>query len=100
MAHYKWTLGILAVFAIAVVICVLYALDSPTNPPSLAVYAGQNDFQKVEKLLAQGANIDELCFDAGYCPLTVAAMNLHPEMVQFLLDKGANVHGEFGTPIP
>eukprot|EP00090_Calanus_glacialis_P016589 TRINITY_DN25942_c0_g1_i1.p1 TRINITY_DN25942_c0_g1~~TRINITY_DN25942_c0_g1_i1.p1 ORF type:complete len:120 (-),score=19.98 TRINITY_DN25942_c0_g1_i1:447-806(-) len=53
--------------------------------------AGDGDLEKVAKLLAEGAMVDEGDVWTGWIPLHAAAEAGHAQVTDLLLSKGANV---------
>ncbi|MDH3670463.1 MAG: ankyrin repeat domain-containing protein [Gammaproteobacteria bacterium] len=77
----------------ALLICLLLAGCSQHENGQLIHVAGEGDVQRVEKLLAEGADINAI--DKNHrSPLREAARRNKPEMVRFLLDHGAVVKEE------
>lgn len=61
-----------------------------------AVY--EKDFTLMEKLLKNGADINTSDKEGSLTPIAVAAGNGDSELVNFLLQKGANPHGNQAIP--
>ncbi len=53
--------------------------------------ACSGDTAKAQKLLDEGADIDDQDNDATYAPLHWAAINFEANMIRYLVDKGADV---------
>jgi len=58
----------------------------------LGTAVGMGDQKRFEALLPQIKNVDEELNAIGETPLTLAAYNDRPEMVEALIKKGANVN--------
>ncbi len=63
----------------------------------------ENNISNVQKLIAEGANVNEVCKDEGstdeifceYTPLGLAIQNTSVEMAKLLIDSGANINAPF-----
>ena len=77
--------------------------STPARGSALHMAAAIGSRQRVELLLANGANIEALRSDHGGTPLDSAAYNGHTDVVRLLLEKGANIEAmrsdNGGTPL-
>lgn len=65
--------------------------DHGAKPSTLAVAAWLVDMEAVQRLLAEGANVNEKGRFDGSTPLMAAAMGGQADVLTFLLDRGAKV---------
>jgi ankyrin repeat protein len=77
---------------------------APAPFPALWVEAGDGDTDKVRQLLLAGANVEERGWvdDNPYTPLQIAVLQNHTDVVQLLLEHGADVSATYGrgcTPL-
>ena len=64
--------------------------DEELHLPELVYWASLGEVEEVEKLLAQGVDVNQTD-DEGYSALQAAAENDNLEVVKLLVAKGANV---------
>ena len=95
---YRKIIGLLSAILIIVAIgyyLLLSKLNDFEDPLLNAAYAG--DLQTVERLIASGRNVD---FQDAYgnCPLTLSIWGKHPELTQYLLERGAKTEIKSSSP--
>lgn len=64
--------------------------DEELHLPELVYWASLGEVEEIEKLLAQGVDVNQTD-DEGYSALQAAAENDNLDVVKLLVEKGANV---------